>query len=40
MIDLEPIGVYLKTSEISSNTPKIGQVLTEWTLVSPGLDLI
>ena len=40
MISLEPINVYLKTSEISSNPPKIGQGLTQWALVPVGTTLI
>ena len=33
MIILDPIDVYLTTSEIFSNPPKVGQVLTQWALV-------
>ena len=40
IIALDPINVYLTTSEIFSKPLKIGQVLTQWPLVPLGTNLI
>ena len=40
VIALDAIYVYLTASEISSNPPKIGHVLTQWALVPLGPTLI